>query len=105
MLTTSRTNPASSCSAFNAGIAAIVVQLGFAMIPRRALATSPGLTSLTISGTSGSIRHADELSMTTAPASANRGACARDPVAPAENNATSIPVGSAVGRGVLLPAP
>ena len=46
------------------GIAAIVVQFGLAMIPLRALAISPPLTSLTTSGTSGSIRHADELSIT-----------------------------------------
>jgi hypothetical protein len=54
------------------GIAAIVVQFGFAMMPLGAAAC--GLTSLTTSGTSGSIRHALELSMTTAPASAKRGA-------------------------------
>ena len=33
--------------------------------------------------------------MTTTPASANRGACAREVVAPAENSAMSSPVGSA----------
>lgn len=47
-------------------------------------------------GTSGSLRQADELSMTTAPAAANRGACTRDMVAPAENKAMSSPDGSAV---------
>ncbi len=55
-------------------MAAIVVQLGFAMMPLRASFTACGLTSLTTSGTSGSSRHADELSITVAPASANRGA-------------------------------
>ena len=34
--------------------------------------------------------------MTMAPAAANRGACTRDIVAPAENSAMSRPVGSAV---------
>ena len=42
------------------------------------------------------MRHADELSTTTAPAAANRGACTRDIVAPAENSAMSRPDGSAV---------
>jgi hypothetical protein len=77
------------------GIAAIVVQFGLAMMPLRAFATSPGLTSLTISGTSGSIRHADELSITIAPAAANFGASSRDDVAPDENKAMSRPDTSA----------
>ena len=64
-----------------AGIAAIVVQFGLATMPFFASAIACGLTSLTTSGTSGSMRQALELSMTSAPASANRGACAREPVA------------------------
>src|SRR6476620_2141808 len=95
-MATRRTSPAASCSALSTGIAAMVVQLGLAMIPLRALAISPGLTSLTISGTSGSIRQADELSMTIAPAAANFGANSRDDVAPAENKAMSNPETSAV---------
>ena len=94
-----RTSCASSCSTFSTGIAAMVVQFGLAMMPflRDRLATSLAkLTSLTTSGTSGSLRKADELSMTIAPAAANRGACTRDIVAPAENNAMSTPLGSAV---------
>src|SRR5882757_2748182 len=91
-----RTRPASSCNGFSTGIAAIVVQLGLAMIRLRALLISPGLTSLTISGTSGSIRHADELSMTMAPPAANFGASSRDEAAPDENKAMSRPVTSAV---------
>jgi hypothetical protein len=83
-------------SGINTGIAAIVVQFGFAMIPFFALRISSGLTSETTSGTSGSMRHADELSMTVTPAAANRGASSRDDVAPAENNATSRPDTSAV---------
>ena len=91
-----RIKPASSCSGLSTGIAAIVVQLGLAMMPLRALAISPGLTSLTISGTSGSIRHADELSITVTPAAANRGANSRDDAAPEENRAMSRPDGSAI---------
>ena len=53
------------------------------------------MTSLTISGTSGSIRHADELSITVTPAAANFGASTFDPLAPAEKRAMSRPVGSA----------
>ena len=59
-----------------------------------------GLTSLTTSGTSGSMRHAEELSTTTAPAATTRGASRRDAVAPAENNARSRP--STVGGGRVL---
>src|SRR6187401_2921609 len=66
------------------------------MILLRAFAISPGFTSLTISGTSGSIRHADELSITVTPQAANFGASSRDDLAPAENSAMSRPVGSAV---------
>ena len=55
-----------------------------------------GLTSETTSGIAGSLRKALELSTTIAPASANTGASARDVVAPAENSATSSPLGSAV---------
>ena len=86
---------ASSCSGFSTGIAAIVVQFGFAMMPFRAERTSSGLTSLTINGTSGSIRQADELSITTTPAAAKRGASTRDAAPPAENSAISRPEGSA----------
>src|SRR6478752_4364500 len=93
-----RTRPASSWSGLSTGIAAMVVQLGLAMMrrPDRASSIAPGLTSLTTSGTSSSIRKADELSTTTTPASANRGAWAREVVAPAENSAMSSPLGSAV---------
>ena len=72
------------------------MQLGFATMPLRASAMASGLTSLTTSGTSGSMRKPDELSMTSTPASANRGACAFDVVAPAEKMAMSRPLGSAV---------
>ena len=81
------------------GIAAIVVQLGLAMMPRPASMTAAiasGLTSETTSGISGSMRKAEELSTTITPASANFGTSARDVVAPAENSAMSSPAGSAV---------
>src|SRR3954462_2626198 len=93
----SRTSPASSCNGLSTGIAAIVVQFGLAMMPRPASMTgamSPGLTSETTSGIAGSFRNAEELSTTITPASTNRGATARDVVAPAENSAMSSPAGS-----------
>src|SRR3954468_23466841 len=93
---TSLTSCASSCNGLSTGMAAIVVQLGLATMRLGASLTNAPLTSLTTSGTSGSIRHADELSMTIAPAAANRGASSLDADAPTENNATSRPAGSAV---------
>ena len=77
-------------------MAAMVVQLGLAMMPLTASAIRSGLTSLTTRGTSGSMRQADELSITSTPAAANRGACTRDMIAPAEKIAISSPVGSAI---------
>ena len=97
-----RVRPASSCNGFNTGIAAIVVQFGLAMIRFGALWISYPLTSLTISGTSGSIRNADELSITITPAAANFGASAFDEVAPAENKAISRPDGSAVAASSTM---
>ncbi len=55
-----------------------------------------GLTSVTTSGTSGSIRQADELSITVAPAAANLGAIAFEVDPPAENRAIWRPETSAV---------
>ena len=81
-------------------MADMVVQFGLAMMPflrspaRRTSLSK--LTSDTTNGTSASLRHADELSITVTPAAANRGACTSDIVLPAENNAMSRPVGSAV---------
>ena len=77
----------------------MVVQLGLAMMPWPAAMTAAaasGLTSETTSGIAGSLRKALELSTTIAPASANTCASAREVVAPAENSATSRPLGSAV---------
>ena len=84
-------SPASSASTFTTGMIAIVVQFGLAMIPFGRFVIASGLTSVTTSGTSGSFRHADELSTTTAPAAANFGAYSSEAAPPAENTATSIP--------------
>ncbi len=77
------------------GIATIVVQFGLATIPFGIDPRASSLTSLTTKGTSGSIRHAEELSITIAPAAAKRGASSREPGAPQENSAKSSPAGSA----------
>ena len=77
-------------------MAAMVVQFGLATIPFGIESRAPGFTSATTSGTSGSMRNAEELSTTTAPAAATFGAMARLVVAPAENSAMSSPEKSAV---------
>ena len=81
-------------------MAAMVVQFGLAIIrpsgPGDDGGAAAGLTSETTNGMAGSFRHAEELSITIAPASANLGASAFDRVAPAENKAMSIPEGSAL---------
>jgi hypothetical protein len=76
-------------------MAAIVVQLGLAMMPLGRLASACPFTSATTSGTSGSIRHADELSITTGPAAATCGASSFEVAPPAENKAMSRPDHSA----------
>ncbi len=86
-------------------MAAIVVQLGLAMMPSSAAATSPGFTSETTSGTRSSIRQADELSTTVAPASATRGAHSFEVEPPAENRATSRPAKSAVSMSSTTTSP
>src|ERR1700712_1989121 len=91
-----RSRPASSCSTLSTGMAAMVVQFGLAMMPLGACRASSGFTSLTTRGTSGSIRQAEELSITIAPAAAKRGACTFDVAPPAENSAMSMPDRSAV---------
>jgi hypothetical protein len=69
------TRPKASCIALSGSIATIVVQLGLAMIPfGGAWSRASGLTSVTTSGTSGSIRQAEELSTTIAPAATACGA-------------------------------
>ena len=69
-----RSRPAASLNGLSTGIAAIVVQFGFAMMPLGGLIASCGFTSDTTSGTSGSPRQHEELSTTVAPAAATFGA-------------------------------
>src|ERR1019366_5062490 len=74
----------------------MVVQLGLATIPFGIVINACAFTSGTTRGTSGSIRHAEELSITIAPAAASRGAKTRDDVAPDDARAISMPEKSAV---------
>src|SRR3546814_293771 len=71
------------------GMATMGVQVGLATMPLGIGASASGLASGTTRGTSGSLRQAEELSMTVAPAAATFGARVRDVVAPAENSARS----------------
>ncbi len=81
---------AASCRGFRATTIWMVEQLGLAMMPLALnWATSWGLTSGTTRGMAGSMRHAEELSTTTQPAAAARGAYSRLTEAPAENSARS----------------
>lgn len=89
--TTSASSPASSCSGFRTGIAAIVVQFGLAMMPLGRSAIACGFTSETTRGTCGSLRHAEELSITTAPCAATFSASALEVAPPAENSTMSRP--------------
>ena len=84
-------SPASSWSGFITGMATIVVQFGLATIPLRISRNAAALTSGTTSGTSGSMRQAEVLSTTTAPAAASRGASSLDALAPVEQRAMSSP--------------
>ena len=72
-------------------MAAMVVQLGLATMPLGMFFSACGLTSATTSGTLGSLRQAEELSMTMAPAAATTGASFRDVSPPAEKKTTSSP--------------
>src|SRR5690606_3853661 len=65
----------------------MVEQFGLAIILSSAVSTSP-FTSGTTNFFVGSIRHAEELSITVMPASANNGAYSVEVPPPAENNAT-----------------
>ncbi len=88
---TSSRSPNSACNAPRATIMESVVQLGLAMIPRGRIRTACGLTSGTTSGTSGSIRNVPELSTTTAPLAAARGAHCSATSSGTSNMATSTP--------------
>ncbi len=92
MVATSAVRPASACSGRSTGMAAMVVQFGLAMMPLGRSAMASGLTSETTSGTSGSPRQAEELSITTAPAAATLGASSREVAPPAEKITMSRPL-------------
>ena len=77
-------------------MATMVVQLGLATMPLGIERRAWALTSGTTRGTSGSMRHAEELSTTMAPAAATLGASSFEVAPPAENRATSTPEKSAV---------
>ena len=81
--TTTRSRPTASRSAIRTGTSCIVEQFGLAMIPSWP-SRSSGLTCDTTSGIAGSIRQADELSITVAPRATAAGASSRDTSAPAE---------------------
>ncbi len=77
----------------------MVEQFGLAMMLRLAnLRRSPGFTSGTTSGTSGSMRKWLVLSITTQPAAAARGAWMAEIEAPGLNRPISVPVKSNVSR-------
>ena len=82
--------PAASRIGLSATTVCMVVQLGLATMPLWPSRAS-GLTSETTSGTSSCMRQKDELSTTTAPASAKRGAHSSLTPEPAEKSARSKP--------------
>src|SRR3954467_6759102 len=90
--------PAAAWIGFSATISCIVEQFGLAIRPLWPSSAS-GLTSDTTSGTSGSRRHLEELSITTAPASTKRGAHSPAVEPPALNSARSTPSGGGGGGG------
>ncbi len=82
---------ARSCSGLSATTIWMVEQFGLAMMPR-CRARSRGFTSGTTSGQAGSIRHAELLSMTTAPWRTAMGASFRLTSSLVANRAMSIPL-------------
>ena len=74
----------------SSGTSCIVEQLGLAMMPSWSPASS-GFTCDTTRGMPGSMRHCDELSMTTAPRATASGASTLETSPPAENSAMSTP--------------
>src|SRR6202035_5033881 len=68
----------------------MATQLGLATMPR-CIASAPGFTSGTTSGTAGSMRYALDLSTAMPPDSATAGAWRRDVAAPAAKNTMSAP--------------
>src|SRR5579875_1476907 len=88
---TMASRPASSWRTFMTGMATMVVQFGLATMPLGIRSRASAFTSGTTRGTSGSIRQAEELSTTVAPAAATRGASSLEAGPPAENRAMSMP--------------
>src|SRR5271163_529495 len=86
-------------------MATMVVQLGLATMPLGMERNSPALASGTTRGTSGSMRQADELSITVAPAATSRGASSRETEAGAEQSARSMPERSAVSASSTTTSP
>ena len=76
---------------FRATTICMVVQLGLPIIRRGALRASSPLTSGTTSGTSASMRKAEELSIISVPLAVMVLAYSRDVDAPAEVKAMSMP--------------
>lgn len=92
-----------SCSGFSATTSCAVEQLGLAMMfflvkP----ATASAFTSGTISGTSGSVRQVEELSITTQPWAPIRGDHSFDTVPPADIRQMSVPVKSKFSSAFTL---
>src|SRR5579864_9475358 len=78
------------CTGHSGVIEMMAQQLGLAMMPR-CVRSAARLISGTTSGTCGSMRKAEELSITVAPACTASGAKRFEVALPAENNATSTP--------------
>ncbi|MFT3772112.1 MAG: hypothetical protein QM820_42445 [Minicystis sp.] len=83
---------AASCSGLSATTIWMVEQLGLAMMPLGRCSAASMFTSGTTSGTSGSMRQALELSITTAPRAAAAGPSSREADAPALKRAMSMPL-------------
>src|SRR5260370_6789788 len=84
---------------FSAAPIWMVEKFGWAMMQRPLQpAIALALTSGTTSGTSGSIRQYDVLSITIAPALAARGLCSADTLAPGELSTMSMPLKANFGR-------
>src|SRR5580765_7229811 len=97
--TTTRLMPPISCNGFSATTIWIVEQFGLAMMPRFVYpAIACGLTSGTTSGTSGSMRNCEVLSITTAPALAAFGANTADTLLPGDDRTMSTPRKSKLSR-------
>src|ERR1700679_1420583 len=86
-------------------MATMVVQLGLATMPLGMERSSAALASGTTRGTSGSMRQAEELSITVAPAATSRGASSRETEAGAEQRARSIPERSSVSASSTAISP